>query len=198
MPNPLNTVACGDNYTDAATIKDVFQSGGGAFQIQNQPVFFKCQYGGQGVDAWTEEQQLGVGGGPVPPNVTGVAFRNAVAGKTATVSAFIVPKGQPSLSLAFPGAVASALIKGQVNSDGSIHNSDGSFSVVKSGAGQYDITFTTAFAVAPTVVASPVITGQPTRAAIIDAFALTTGVRIMTSTPTVGFADTAFNFIAQS
>lgn len=97
-------VSCGDNYTDAATIRDVFGSGGGVFEVQNQPVKYKLQYGGQGVDYWTSEAVVGTGGGTIPPGVTGLAFRNAVAGQTAVVSALIRPAAQPHLALSFPAA----------------------------------------------------------------------------------------------
>lgn len=106
----FNSVACGDGYTDAATISQVFGSGGGAFEIQDQPAFYKLQYGGQGSDTWTDEQQLGAGGGTIPPGVTGIAFRNASNGVVATVSAYIIPAAQPHLALSFPSPTSGNVV----------------------------------------------------------------------------------------
>lgn len=108
MPNPLISVACADTFptTDvagAAIIRDVFRGDGGSFSIAGQSVSYKLQFGNLGEDSWTDEQALGVGGGVIPSGATGVAFRNLVAGQIAAVSAFIVPRGQPKLSLAFAG-----------------------------------------------------------------------------------------------
>lgn len=100
----FQSVACGNDYTDAATIRDVFNPGGGVFQVQDQPVTYKLQYGGQGVDQWSPEATLGTGGGSIPEGVTGVAFKNAQAGIVATVSALIRPRTQPHLSLTFAGS----------------------------------------------------------------------------------------------
>jgi hypothetical protein len=101
----FNNVVCGDNYTDAATIRDVFGSGGGVFEITNEPVVYSLQFGGQGADNWTEEATIGTGGGTIPPGCTGVRFRNATAGLPATVSALIRHIAQPHLSLSFANPV---------------------------------------------------------------------------------------------
>lgn len=97
----FNSVACGDQFTDAATIRDVFGSGGGVFEVQGNPVSYTLQFGGQGEDFWTQEATIGTGGGTIPPGVTGVRFRNFIAGSVATVSALIRHKNQPHLSLSF-------------------------------------------------------------------------------------------------
>ena len=108
MPE-ISGVACGTDFTDAATLKDVFLSGGGAFQVDGNPAKYQLQYGGLGVDYWTDDATIGTGGGTIPPGATGVRFKNATAGLVATVSALIRPKTQPHLSLAFSSAGGTAL-----------------------------------------------------------------------------------------
>lgn len=107
----FTAVACGDDYTPAATITDVFQSSGGIFQVQDQPARYQLQFqrdGQQGSDYWTRERQIGAGGGSIPRGATGIRFRNASPGVIATVSAQLALADEPYLALTFPTAVSVA------------------------------------------------------------------------------------------
>lgn len=104
MATEFTSVTCGNDYTNAATIRDVFESGGGVFEVDNHAAIYKLQYGGLGADYWTDEATIGTGGGSIPPGVTGIAFRNATAGQNAVVSALIRNRAQPHLTLSFAQA----------------------------------------------------------------------------------------------
>lgn len=107
----FTAVACGDDYTPAATITDVFQSSGGIFQVQDQPAKYRLQFqrgGQQGSDYWTRERTIGAGGGSIPRGATGIQFRNATPGVVATVSAQLALQDEPYLALTFPTAVSVA------------------------------------------------------------------------------------------
>ena len=106
MPNPLNNVTCGDDYTDAATISDVWNTGGGWFVVSNASVFCELQYGVRGEWYWTLEQILGEGAsGSVGNDCTGIRFRNAVSGQNAVVSGAIANGDEPSLGIINIGTI---------------------------------------------------------------------------------------------
>lgn len=89
MPG-FNAQTCGDGYTDACTIENVWTSGGGWFVVSTAGVFVQLQYGTPANPEWTAEQQLGTGAqGTVPAAASGIRFRNSLAGTNATVTAFI-------------------------------------------------------------------------------------------------------------
>ena len=107
MPNPIDSVTLtGTTYASSATIQDVYNSGGGSFVVKNAAVYYRLQWGAQGLAAWTPEVPLEPGGGAIPPGVTGIQFRNALASSQATVSAYIVQKLQPALTLGFSTSTA--------------------------------------------------------------------------------------------
>lgn len=109
MPNPLLNATVGDSYTTAATISDVWQSRGGWFVVSTNGVVMQYQYGSLGSSYWGDELQLGAGSsGSLPSSATGIRFKNATAGATATVSGQIAYGEQPLLDLTFPGVSASA------------------------------------------------------------------------------------------
>lgn len=98
MPNPLNNVTCGDDYTDAATISDVWNSNGGWYSINANSVYAQLQYGTLGEPFWTQEQLLAVGSsGGLGSDCIGIRFRNAVAGQNATVGGAIAQGDEPPL-----------------------------------------------------------------------------------------------------
>lgn len=96
MPG-INQATVGDGYTAAATVQDVFTSTGGWFSVSTQAVVLQLQWGPNASGSrWSDEQTLGAGAfGTIPPGCTGLRFRNLVAGKTATVTAFIGSGGPP-------------------------------------------------------------------------------------------------------
>lgn len=105
MPNPILRVATLNTYDESVTIRDVFGSGGGVFQVDNAACLYRLQYGNQGEDYWTPESFIGTGGGPIPKGVTGIQFRSFLLNNPATVSAQIFQHDNPYLSLVFSGAL---------------------------------------------------------------------------------------------
>ncbi len=111
----LNNVSCPDQYDPSgkvAAIQDIFPvpNGGGWFALQpnGNSAFCQLQYGTAqyGSGGWAEEQVLGSGAyGTIPPNATGIRFRNAVAGKQAVVTAVLNTKDTPTLGVSSLGTV---------------------------------------------------------------------------------------------
>lgn len=98
MPNPLNNVSVGDDYTDAATIQDVFTSNGGWYGISVNSVYVQLQYGVRGESYWTQDQLLAVGSAAgFGSDCIGIRFKNATAGQVANVSAGIAQGDEPPL-----------------------------------------------------------------------------------------------------
>lgn len=106
MPS-LNNQTVGDTYLSSrAVLQNVWNTKGGWFSVSGAAVFFQLQYGPQGADHWTDEQELGVGAfAIIPDDCTGVRFRNSVAGQTASVSITIAQGDEPALAIAAFGAV---------------------------------------------------------------------------------------------
>lgn len=105
MPG-LNNVSCGDGYTDAATVSDVWNSKGGWFSVSTQSVYVQLQYGDLGSSYWVTEQLLGAGAfASVDDTCVGVRFRNATAGQTASVTAYLAQGNEPPLSIIAAGNV---------------------------------------------------------------------------------------------
>jgi hypothetical protein len=84
------------------------------------------------------------------------------------------------------------VVRGRVNADGTVAQGTG-FTVNKTGAGAYEITFTTAFSALPIVLA---VTHESNRSASVDVPSSTSVVVIRTANYNVGQADYAFSFIA--
>lgn len=87
-----------------------------------------------------------------------------------------------------------ASVRGKVNADGTIAQGSG-FSVSHPGTGRYVITFSTAFATAPVVVASP-LSGQIFPRIAVDSS--TTSVEINMLNTGNSLTDVAFHFIAEA
>lgn len=109
MPT-LNQAIVGDNYTTAATLRDIWNARGGWFNVSSAAaVFVQLQYGTNGTDDWTDEQELGAGSsGTLPDDAVGVRFRNAVAGQTAVVSVTIAQGQEPALAIAALGIITTS------------------------------------------------------------------------------------------
>jgi hypothetical protein len=107
----INQATCGDGYTAAATISDVWNPGGGWFSVSTHAVLVSMQYpiqvgSGYGQSEWTDEQLLGDGAfGLLPPGATGIRFRNAVAGQNAVVTAAIAQGNEPALAISATGTL---------------------------------------------------------------------------------------------
>lgn len=108
----LDSVSCGDDYTAAATIEDVYASPGGYFAVYNADCFVELQYGRHGQEWWTLEVRAPVGNGVLAPGTIGVRFRNAVAGSVATVSAALAAEAEPPLAIVAGGNSSSPTVAG--------------------------------------------------------------------------------------
>lgn len=108
MPS-LDNVSCGDDYTAAATLQDIWKSNGGGFAISDTggDAYVQLQYGELGLAQWTNEQRVPAGSsGPLYKGTVGIQFRNAVAGQVAIVTtASLATQSEPPLTLqSGPGA----------------------------------------------------------------------------------------------
>jgi hypothetical protein len=113
----ISRVTCGDDYTKAATLRDVWTAAGGWLTVATNSAILQLQYGHSGDDLWTDEQQLDPGAfATLPPTYcTGARFRNAVAGQNAVVGVTFAQGGaalgarerpvEPILAISAMGAV---------------------------------------------------------------------------------------------
>lgn len=199
MPNPLDNVLCPDTApTAATTIQDVFESNGGNFDVQAQDAFFQLQFGQQGTAEWGLVLRARPGSGIIPSGATGIRFWNAVAGQIARVSAVIFPSAHPA---AFTNATASAatapstMLTGIIASNGTTTAGAG-FTSSRTGAGIYVITFTTAFAAPPVVLALAFITAGTERLIDLAAAPTAAGFTVHTLNAAGAPTDADWNFIA--
>lgn len=103
----LDSVACGNQYTEAAGIKYIYRSNGGSFSIVGADAYCRLWYGDHGHETPLAEFHAPVGVGVIYPGTIGVEFRNYLAGQTAIVSATLSQEGEPSVALG-AGGVAGA------------------------------------------------------------------------------------------
>jgi hypothetical protein len=183
VPNPLDNVTlAGSDYTDAATIADVWNGQGGAFDIIGGSVYHSLQYpqssqtsSGLGLSSWTEDIRLGPTSGSIPPNVSGIKFRNVDPAVPATVSARIAPPGQPTVSVASANSISIAtvsMLTGIIPAAGTTPTAGTGFTYTHTnGTGVYVFTFNTPFANLPVLTltligtshnATPNVTGRAT------------------------------------
>lgn len=106
----IGPVGAPDQYNgQTAILQNVYGSKGGFFAIANNPAFVQQQYsrqGQQGSEDWTEEVELGAGANvTLSPACIGVQFRNAVAGKIATITAQLAVGDEPPLLISALGVV---------------------------------------------------------------------------------------------
>ncbi len=99
----LDSVSCGDDYTLAATLEDVFQSNGGYFAVTGNDCYAKLAYGNRGQVDWTPEVHVPIGNGQLYPGTVGIQFRNYTQGATSVVSAALSTKNEPVLSIGAGG-----------------------------------------------------------------------------------------------
>lgn len=99
----LDSVSCGNDYTDAATIQDVFGSNGGYFVVNGNDVFIQLQHGIFGISAWTREVHVPVGNGILQRGTAGIRFRNYHSGQVAVISAALSEEVEPAIALTAGG-----------------------------------------------------------------------------------------------
>lgn len=208
MPNPFHNVALtGTDYLEAATISQVLDGNGGQFSIGGGNVWAQLEYpvpapglpkSGYGSVQRGIEMPMGTGPGFIPPGVTGIRFRNQDSTKPATVSAVIVGPNEPFIFSATSDVtvtVTGMTITGRCDNGGAIIGGTG-FTVVHAGVGLYAITFTTAFAAVPTIVAAPNDNIQ--RMVSIDSAATTGFTAHFTNWAAGASADCPFSFVAMT
>lgn len=197
MPNPIKSAVCGDGYTAACRIEDVFKSNGGSFDIEGAGALYQLQYGTRGDTHWTEEAEARTGAGFILPGTTGIQFRNAVAGQNATVSAVIAPPAQPFAQIFASSSAATApgtSLTGIIASNGTTTAGAG-FTSARTGAGVYVITFTTPFAAPPVVVPCAFITAGTERLIDLAAAPTAAGFTVHTLNAAGAPTDADWNFI---
>ncbi len=99
----IDSVVCGDDFTDAASIRNVYKSNGGYIAIGGQDVYAQLQYGVQGQEVWTPSVHLPVGNGTLDKGTLGIRFRNYKAGSAATVSAGLSGPKEPQITIGSGG-----------------------------------------------------------------------------------------------
>lgn len=206
----IDNVNAADSYTDAATLGPVFRSAGGFCTVSGHDAFCQLGYvhpnpqgGGQGQWTWDDEFHIPVGAAgtilTLLPGTVAIRFRNYVAGSVAVVSASLNQPGRPSVQVAASGfasaSVSSTSITGQIPAAGTTPTAGTGFTYTHGSTGVYVFTFTTAFAAAPTVLAT--IAGATTGFVFVASVS-PGGMTINTfnvGSPPVA-ADRAFNFVA--
>jgi hypothetical protein len=110
----LNDIACGDDYTPAATIAFVYESSGGYGAVRSNDAFVSLAWsdaGGAGADQgseqWTPEFRMSPGNLALSPHIIGIRFRNAVPGQVATITAVLSSKFEPPVFLTAAGVAGS-------------------------------------------------------------------------------------------
>ena len=155
----LDSILCGNDYTVAASVQDVYNSNGGYFVIQNNDTYMRMQYGTLGNTTWTQEVHVPVGNGILQPGTLGVQFRNYTAGSVATVSVSLSNQTEPALALTAGGQAGTPVVSlingvtGSVSPTGTVVSGSG-WSATNPGAGQYVVTFSPALTAVPIVVAT--------------------------------------------
>jgi hypothetical protein len=209
VPNPFNRILlAGTAYADTATIQDVWAAQGGSFIIENGRAFYQLQYNldatrksGFGNFEWSPEALLPPGQGPIPPNATGVRFRNQDATLPATVSAVIANGPAPVLTLSSQGTIGSTMITGLIPAAGTTPTAGTGFTYTHTnGTGIYVFTFVTPFStIAPVVLvtqtSNPVLTG--TTVSAVESVTVN-GFTVRLQNTAGAPADNSFNFIAQA
>lgn len=99
----LDSVNCGNDYTDAATISNVYNSSGGYFAVTGNDAYARLIYGRHGQLLDTAEFHVPIGNGILYPNTVGIKFRNYVAGSVAVVSGALSLPTEPPIALSAGG-----------------------------------------------------------------------------------------------
>lgn len=195
----LNAVACGDDFTNVATITAVWPSSGGAFDVVNQPVLVEMQFGAAQFADWTPAFPKGVGSGyTIPANCSGIRFRNQTAGKVATVTCVLAGGSEGAVTGGFPAAAAATLITGRVGAAGNVISGSG-FTVTKGAVGVYTLNWTTPFQNnPPSVVCMEVNRVAASDVVIYSNTETTAQCPLTVRSTTAGNQDRDFDFIAQA
>ena len=90
-------------------------------------------------------------------------------------------------------SLSSSVLTGAVNSGGTLSQGSG-FTSVKTGTGNYTVTFTVAFAISPTVIVTPF--GLANIVAILGSISTTAFTVTTTAGATNTVTDSGFNFLA--
>lgn len=112
----LTNEACGNDYTPAAELADVWNGRGGWFAVKANAAVYKLEYG-DAPGNWSDEAQLDPGAFlNLPDDCVGIAARNATPGAVAVVSAAIAEGDEPVPSIAALGTPTSLFVPSEVSS----------------------------------------------------------------------------------
>ena len=160
----LDKVSCSDGYTDAASIKTVFDSSGGYLAVTGNDAYARLIYGKQGQQFTTAEFHVPIGNGILYPGTIGIEFRNYTAGSVAVVSGALSNAQEPPVALSAGGVATPSVtttITGIIPATGTTPTAGSGFTYTHAnGSGQYVFTFTTPFATAPTVLLTALLDAQ--------------------------------------
>lgn len=86
-----------------ALLGPIFDSNGGYYNVETNPVYAQYAYGVYGAYYWSEPVPIPVGPAILQPGTVGVRFRNYIAGSAAVVSGALSEKGEPSVQITSGG-----------------------------------------------------------------------------------------------
>lgn len=95
-------VQTSNDYTQPATLSEVWNSAGGYFVITVADVFMQLEYGEIGTQQWTNEVHVPVGNGILNQGTIGVRFRSYTSGTPATVTAALAGETEPAIVIGQP------------------------------------------------------------------------------------------------
>lgn len=203
MGQTIDSVTCGDDYTDAASIVDVWNSPGGGFLVTTNDVYMELQYGTLGLNSWTDPVHIAVAdvgaNGTFGPGTIGCRFRNYTPGKNAVVTANLSFNSEPVFQIQQTASTAptttSSMITGQIPATGTTPTAGSGFTYTHTnGTGVYVFMFNTPFGNTPTVLATALRGGSFIVATLSSISA--TGFTVTMVNPGVANGDEAFNFVA--
>lgn len=90
-----------------AVLGPIFNSAGGYYNVETNPVYVQYGYGAYGEVQWTPAVPIPVGPAILAPGTVAVRFRNYVAGNAAVVSGALSERGEPVVQIT-SGGIASA------------------------------------------------------------------------------------------
>lgn len=100
----LDSVTTSDDYTDAATIANIWPSNGGSLSVFTEAVYLSTQSGDPSLEQWSPDIPIDPATGlSLPAGTTGVKFKSYKKGTPATVTAWIAGKYDAAPSGGTPG-----------------------------------------------------------------------------------------------
>lgn len=192
----IDSVATSNDFTNAATIQEVWRSSGGYFIVSDADVYMALQYGNLGSTEWTNPVHVPTGNGILNEGTIGVKFKSYTPNLAATVSAALSAQAEPTFAIGSGGQTGndnSTLIQGVVTGGGTIAHGTG-FSCARSSAGVYQLGWTIPF---PNYsFAIPITVAPPALLIPYIPAGSGSGITLVFKDLTGTLTDTIFGFIA--